>query len=588
MNEDNNPQQVSVDSQPAAAVVIEPTHQHHQINKIQKFLSNPKRRFLIFSVVFGVIGVVVLAASFASTSQERNLVEGFRKFAKTRPTLITGSTTMTYNNSPNLTNVGITYSTTLEPKTGNSAGKGVVTVNKTTFPYEYATISKDHYFKLGNTTLVKDVVRPTSPAYQYISTHQSTLDQVNNKWLVQPKQTTVNSLAGANYACTLNSNDIRLTATDAQKLQAAMLRNSPVKIQREVATKIGTEAVTESQVVMSSATSVDAFATVLSGLDAVKKIDSCAQTVAHTKAVPKVRDAFKNNNVNVSVFMNSSKVIKRITVSTSGKKATLKLSADFKYVPQPVIAKPAGAVPAQDFLRRMTTVVSASDQAKEADLYTINKAVEAYLLKNYKLPATLTELNITGLKNRLQDYTYGYTALSSSFGPNTFYRTCAVFTYPGLGGQVPSSPVTAAIFANHTAGRSCFSGNHVQGSVKVGAIPASPSDRNKEADLYTVNLAIENYIKKNNRLPVALKDLNVTGLKGSLGDIKYYYNSVTTNGGPTLLYDTCATFEHGGPGQLDKNSATAPLTAATYTAHEHSEGCYRNQYYKTESHIEYR
>jgi hypothetical protein len=471
MNEPNHFNSFS--GQSPTASVIEASYIHHKQNKLQNLFNTPKKRFLMFSAIFGVMGVIALAVSFAATSHERDLVLGFRNFAKNRPTVVSGNGTMTYNDSPSLANAGVSFNTTLDHKTGNSAGKGQVRINKTVFPYEYVTFNKNHYFKLGNTPAARNVVKPGSPVYPYFASRFAVLDQVNNQWLVKGKQNGgPNTAAGPNYGCTLNADDVRLTAADARNLQAALLKNSPFKVQKVTNTTLAGEAVTESALVMSNAKKVDAFAARVSELEAVRKIDACAQKVANTKATPKVRDAFKSNNLKVSIFMNNNKVIKKIVLNTSGKKSTLQLNADFKYTPQPAIARPANAAPAAGFLRKMTTVVSASDQAKEADLYKIHVEIEKYIVKRRMLPATLAEMKIVGLRGNLVDYEYKYTSRTTGGGPTLVFQMCTTFASMGLKEiDTFTYGLTPEVFTMHRSGKNCYDNGYYKSSSHIRLLP---------------------------------------------------------------------------------------------------------------------
>jgi hypothetical protein len=67
-----------------------------------------------------------------------------------------------------------------------------------------------------------------------------------------------------------------------------------------------------------------------------------------------VLDAMRNENVKVSIFYNSKKVIKKITLETKGNKSKVKFSADFNYdqavVKKANIKKPSNSQPSNKLI----------------------------------------------------------------------------------------------------------------------------------------------------------------------------------------------------------------------------------------------
>ena len=112
----------------------------------------------------------------------------------------------------------------------------------------------------------------------------------------------------------------------------------------------------------------------------------------------------------------------------------------------------------------------------------------------------------------------------------------------------------------------------------------SAADTVKEKDLYQINAAIEQYIKRNNRLPVRLSELTIAGFKGPLSNYSYTYKSRNYNGGTTLTYSVCANFATQGSG-MPYGGNTSNNKPELYTIHKPGNNCWENSYYKGGSHI---
>jgi hypothetical protein len=108
-----------------------------------------------------------------------------------------------------------------------------------------------------------------------------------------------------------------------------------------------------------------------------------------------------------------------------------------------------------------------SDSDTEADLYTIEKAVLSYPANNSgnALPATLNQVNISGLHGKVADYRYSPIQQSTGGGPTISYKICAVFA-------TKSSKLDSASYQSyfqysspegytyHEAGTQCFSNEY--------------------------------------------------------------------------------------------------------------------------------
>jgi hypothetical protein len=243
-----------------------------------------------------------------------------------------------------------------------------------------------------------------------------------------------------------------------------------MKVAKVSSATVGGETVTQSDIVMNKPGVVDQFVQKIDDLEVVRKIDACSRRIANTDTTPKVRDALLGNNIKISVFMNTDKVIKKISLSAGGKKSTVQLSAEFKYTAAQPVAKPADAVSAGTFIRKMTTLTSASDQTKESDLNKINLAIEKYITRNggRLLPASLKDLQIPNLGGPLSDYEYTYNSRTTGGGPTLTYQTCTRFQYPGYSEfDTYYHNISLQTFTMHGPTKSCFENGYYKGSSHI-------------------------------------------------------------------------------------------------------------------------
>jgi hypothetical protein len=335
-------------------------------NSTDTHYKSNKRLFVFGSIIllifasFLVVFKVVFNGSFnalADTPEKINLSTAFRNMAKTRPTEVKGSVTVNYNdNGKSVVDLGLTYSTVMDTKTGSSAGNGTITINNTSFPYSYIVADKDQYFNVSNLQNLKTSIKPSNIVYNKLSPGFNELSNSSGKWLVQKRLDPARPSIVSPYGCAVNTYP-HLSSSDAQKLQAAFTNNSPIDVVKSSTQLLNGERVTETDLVPAYYKNVIKYSEFLNRLqeiDAVKTIDKCSQKIANTPALSKVLDAMRNENVKVSIFYNSKKVIKKITLETKGNKSKVKFSADFNYdqavVKKANIKKPSNSQPSNKLI----------------------------------------------------------------------------------------------------------------------------------------------------------------------------------------------------------------------------------------------
>ncbi len=320
-------------------------------NRLERILANPKQRMYIFVVLFAAVGAAALFVTLAATEPERDLVKGLQNLSRQKPTLINGSSKLKYNRNPNLKSAELRYSIHLDPSKGNSAGNGRLSLDATNFPYDFAYIDRNVYFKLSNTDKLSNEIPATSPLYPYFSTRFGALSNVNSQWLMQTEGGKKGSPA-SKYGCIVNT-PLYLDGNDASRLRSSFLRNPPIKVKKTAKDKIGEEEVKRYELVLSNQKSIDEFARQIESMQIVQRINDCAQKVSSSNVLAKIKGASGKNNLKLLVYMNKSKTIKKVTVQSANAKGSIDINVFFEYGLPSGISKPNNAKPADDFLKEM-------------------------------------------------------------------------------------------------------------------------------------------------------------------------------------------------------------------------------------------
>lgn len=120
--------------------------------------------------------------------------------------------------------------------------------------------------------------------------------------------------------------------------------------------------------------------------------------------------------------------------------------------------------------------------------------------------------------------------------------------------------------------------------------PVAVSDQDRQQDLFKIETAVIDHMTGDS-LPADINALHLSGLKGSARDYTYRYSQRSSNGGPTLTFELCGTFQAATfKAPMTENDEQVMLGAGgegaeAYRIHRKGQQCYTNGYYKGSSHI---
>ncbi len=463
-SDSDQPPSSPTDSQPEVAV--EDLQPKHKSNAFGRFFADSKKRPVVFILLFSFIGVALLLRSFAATP-EGELYTAFRNFSHNKPTSVTGNASVTYNASPNLQSISADYTVKLNQLGGNSSANGNLTINNTAFPFEFRYIDKTTYLKLSNTPALSSVIPKSSQLHSYFSPRYDALNAINGQWIAQPATPAGGTNANSKYSC-ITKSPWYIDGGDSQSLSSAFLSSTPLQIQKSSKTSLNGETVTKDVIIPSGPKVVNSFIDKISALHVMQNINNCSQQVTNANALQKGRDAAQANNIKITLYVDASKVVKRVEIIVLNKKSSTTITANFGYDTPAKVAKPADAKSASDFYTSMLTDAYKQDPGKEQDLYNLNAAMEGYIRRTNTLPRTLADLGLTDLKRPISTYTYTYTSRTYNGGPTLSYSLCAVFNRIGTGqpyvGVRNNDP---SIYTIHKYGTNCYANGYYRGDSHI-------------------------------------------------------------------------------------------------------------------------